>query len=46
MWHLISISIHAPRTGSDFFNIARLTMPLNISIHAPRTGSDNGSAAF
>ena len=37
------ISIHAPRTGSDF---AAAFQPRagNISIHAPRTGSDNASS--
>ena len=33
------ISIHAPRTGSDFLSIAQYLCYL-ISIHAPRTGSD------
>ena len=33
------ISIHAPRTGSDF-NIRKFIKPCKISIHAPRTGSD------
>ena len=34
-----SISIHAPRTGSDVISVL-LTLASNISIHAPRTGSD------
>ena len=37
---MLPISIHAPRTGSDF----RLLIPdgyAEISIHAPRTGSDD-----
>ncbi len=33
------ISIHAPRTGSDFWG-GGLFLPPPISIHAPRTGSD------
>ena len=36
----IIISIHAPRTGSDNFGVAAITL-LHISIHAPRTGSDD-----
>ena len=41
MWYLSwSISIHAPRVGSD--NSATLFPVLqSISIHAPRVGSDN-----
>ena len=35
----LSISIHAPRTGSDGRNASK-TKALPISIHAPRTGSD------
>ena len=35
-----SISIHAPRTGSDGFEVALITEGYGISIHAPRTGSD------
>ena len=35
-----SISIHAPRTGSDDFACAGFLRRLGISIHAPRTGSD------
>ena len=35
----ISISIHAPRTGSDQDDFRR-NVPCDISIHAPRTGSD------
>ena len=34
-----SISIHAPRVGSDSFH-RRLYAPDHISIHAPRVGSD------
>ena len=37
--HVKKISIHAPRTGSDFRHRVRATQYL-ISIHAPRTGSD------
>ena len=36
----IGISIHAPRTGSDFTAFIRAAAP-GISIHAPRTGSDH-----
>ena len=36
----IAISIHAPRTGSDFIT-AELIDEVLISIHAPRTGSDH-----
>ena len=35
-----TISIHAPRTGSDLYGYLG-TIPLYISIHAPRTGSDS-----
>mgnify|MGYP006898725552 CR=1 FL=1 len=35
----ISISIHAPRTGSDP-NFSSIWSTIGISIHAPRTGSD------
>ena len=35
-----SISIHAPRTGSDRSGAGRTAVHLPISIHAPRTGSD------
>ena len=35
-----SISIHAPRTGSDLHWKKSERSPLKISIHAPRTGSD------
>ena len=38
------ISIHAPRTGSDMADIARIT-GISISIHAPRTGSDASALA-
>ena len=34
------ISIHAPRTGSDY-NLGIGSFVVGISIHAPRTGSDN-----
>ena len=50
LWDTIgiwSISIHAPRTGSDQLFLFRQIL-LKISIHAPRTGSDTnviGSAA-
>ena len=33
------ISIHAPRTGSDPFDMVE-RIEKGISIHAPRTGSD------
>ena len=36
----LSISIHAPRTGSDEFGFGALNSFIEISIHAPRTGSD------
>ena len=35
-----TISIHAPRTGSDKM-VVKLDVQSTISIHAPRTGSDN-----
>ena len=35
----MDISIHAPRTGSDFFRVSVWDKQA-ISIHAPRTGSD------
>ena len=35
-----SISIHAPRTGSDVDTFNVLQPQISISIHAPRTGSD------
>ena len=38
-----SISIHAPRTGSDRFPLAQGAQGVLISIHAPRTGSDRGT---
>ena len=34
------ISIHAPRTGSDWIRLALALYGSKISIHAPRTGSD------
>ena len=36
-----TISIHAPRTGSDFARYKMYCMLPAISIHAPRTGSDD-----
>ena len=36
---ILTISIHAPRTGSDNM-VYPLTFTQSISIHAPRTGSD------
>ena len=36
----LSISIHAPRTGSDADGCAQGDSARSISIHAPRTGSD------
>ena len=35
-----SISIHAPREGSDFDLFAKISLDTSISIHAPREGSD------
>ena len=35
------ISIHAPRTGSDYLVRRLLRIHEAISIHAPRTGSDS-----
>ena len=35
-----SISIHAPRAGSDGGNAKYAGSDLDISIHAPRAGSD------
>ena len=40
----LSISIHAPRTGSDAVSHRATSICQSISIHAPRTGSDSGSA--
>ena len=40
---LNSISIHAPRTGSDVMEALLLAVEY-ISIHAPRTGSDHPCA--
>ena len=37
---VVSISIHAPRTGSDGRADTQSRAEGNISIHAPRTGSD------
>ena len=42
---MISISIHAPRTGSDAIAAAIAAGDSLISIHAPRTGSDAASAS-
>ena len=36
-----TISIHAPRTGSDTDAVRRERLGIRISIHAPRTGSDH-----
>ena len=36
---LVSISTHAPRTGSDIINNCTFET-IKISTHAPRTGSD------
>ena len=36
-----TISIHAPRTGSDRLDCGRCVTIKGISIHAPRTGSDS-----
>ena len=38
-----TISIHAPRTGSDIQPKPKIDGDFLISIHAPRTGSDNWS---
>ena len=37
-----TISIHAPRTGSDIAVDGKKYATGEISIHAPRTGSDAG----
>ena len=37
---VMSISIHAPRMGSDIIHIIHFGMSFLISIHAPRMGSD------
>ena len=39
----MSISIHAPRTGSDTKGTIQARLNTIISIHAPRTGSDKAS---
>ena len=39
-----TISIHAPRTGSDVSNIRGFSAHDIISIHAPRTGSDSANS--
>ena len=36
----VSISIHAPRGGSDFLTVPNTGLGEEISIHAPRGGSD------
>ena len=36
----LTISIHAPRTGSDAAAAEKAGVTIGISIHAPRTGSD------
>ena len=36
----LEISIHAPRVGSDAWDMDLLAEELGISIHAPRVGSD------
>ena len=38
----VRISIHAPRTGSDWV-LNNFGGNFDISIHAPRTGSDNSA---
>ena len=38
--HILDISIHAPREGSDLAAGKYMTGLANISIHAPREGSD------
>ena len=43
MWCRISISIHAPRVGSDE-NAKYIRLSFRISIHAPRVGSDKKGA--
>ena len=44
---LLSISIHAPRGGSDVEPYYYQNQPLyQISIHAPRGGSDSKDAQF
>ena len=40
----LTISIHAPRAGSDQPSRAIVSNPLIISIHAPRAGSDSKDA--
>ena len=37
------ISIHAPRAGSDWFDVLPFGAADGISIHAPRAGSDDGT---
>ena len=41
---VLTISIHAPRTGSDSSASAHTRSGDSISIHAPRTGSDEANA--
>ena len=42
----ITISIHAPREGSDSCSVIRAATARSISIHAPREGSDLYIMAF
>ena len=44
-WKHLSISIHAPRVGSDCRTLTRQTLQSAISIHAPRVGSDHSTYA-
>ena len=37
---IVSVSIHTPREGGDFFTGHRLTPPTSVSIHTPREGGD------
>ena len=39
-WSKLTISTHAPRTGSDTTALVSLLRRMSISTHAPRTGSD------
>ena len=41
-----TISIHAPRTGSDVLRGERSALGSPISIHAPRTGSDRACRKY
>ena len=40
VWLSRTISIHAPRVGSDRSSVYLVVGSLDISIHAPRVGSD------